>query len=399
MLKKVIFHLLVVVTVFLTLNFIGNKIERLNPIINAVSDIRFSDLYFSNSDDIKPSSEIFIVDIGNKDPINTRAEIAHFIETINKQFKPSVIGVDVYFESKFKDDPINQRLISSLSMDNVVRMIKVTEQEFSSSGKKETVIFPDFSVLPGLDPNIILKDGYTFGLGDGTQHPCIRYYKPTYEIEGETYHHFSKLIAQKYLNQTSQDLSSKINFKEKIMIKYNTDFSNNRISINDSTRYHELKGKIVLIGINTYKNDGTPLYNDDTHFTPRNKHYIGRSVKDSYGIEILGNIVSNLINNDHLTFHAIFYWLNWILSFVVYFFLLYIYTFFKKYFIVFKFFFQFVWTLLLLVFTLVVMHNSNYYIDLTLAIGLTFISGELVKIIEEVLQKLPNYTNKKLKNE
>ena len=390
MVKKLISHLLVLLAIILILNLIAKRFEKLNPVLKAISEIRFADAYTSLSNDTKPSSEIYIIDIGNKDPIKSRAEIADFIEKINKQYKPSAIGVDVYF--KHKDDPVNQRLISSLSMENVVRMFKVTEQEFYSNGKKETIIFPDFSVLPSLDINTNSKDGYTFGLGEATQHPCIRYYKPTFEIEGKTYHHFSKLIAQKYLNQTSQQLSSKINFKNKIMIKYNTDFSNNRIRINDSTRYHELKGKIVLIGLNTYKNDGTPFYNDDIHFTPRNKYFIGRSAKDSYGIEILGNIVSNLINDDHLNYNETFvWWLNWMLSLAVYFVLLYIHIFFNKYFIFFKLFCQSFGVLSLIIIPVIVMLNSNYYIDLTLATGVTFISGEVVKIMEEVLIKFQNY--------
>ena len=45
------------------------------------------------------------------------------------------------------------------------------------------------------------------------------------------------------------------------------------------------------------------------------------------------------------------------------------------------------------------MSNSNYYIDLTMVIGVTFISAEVVEIVEELLEKLPNYINKKLKNE
>lgn len=392
MLKKVIYHLLVVVAVFLTLKFITNKLDKLNPIAKAITEIRFSDMYFAFSDKIKPSSEIYIVDIGDKDPIKSRAEIADFIEKINKQYKPKAIGVDVYFDSKYKDDPINQRLISSLLMDNVIRMFKVTE-DFN-------ILYPDFSVLPGLDTNTILKDGYTFGLGDATQHPCIRHYKPTYEIEGKTYHHFSKLIAQKYLNKTPKELSSDINFKNKMMIKYNTDFSKNRISINDSTRYHELKDKIVLIGINTYKNDGTPFYNEDIHFTPRNPNYIGRSAKDSYGIEILGNIVSNLIKDDHLSYNESFVkWLNWILSIAVYVFLLFVFTVFNEYFVFLKIFFQTIGVLLLAIISVAVMSNSNYYIDLTLVIGVTFISAEVVEIVEELLEKLPNYINKKLKNE
>ena len=388
MLKKVIYHLLVVVAVFLTLKFLGNKLEKLNPIVKAISEIRFSDIYFSFSDKIKPSSEIYIVDIGDKDPLKSRAEIADFIEKINKQYKPKAIGVDVYFDSKYKDDPINQRLISSLLMDNVIRMFKVTE-DFN-------ILYPDFSVLPSLDANSILKDGYTFGLGAVTQHACIRYYKPNYEIEGKTYNHFSKLIAQRYLNQTSEKLSSEKNIEHKMMINYNTDFTKNRIDINDSTRYHELEDKIVLIGLNTYQNDGkTPFYNEDLHFTPKNPNYIGRSAKDSYGIEILGTIISNRINDDHFSYSETFInWINWIIAIACYIFLLFVFTAFNKYFVFFKIFIQSIGILLLAIISLSIMSYSNYYINFTPAIGMIFISAQFIKFVENVLQKFPNYNEK-----
>ena len=390
MLKKVIFHFAVVSAVFLTFCFIGDKIEKLNPIINAVSDINFSDIYFLLND-AKPSSEIYIVDIAYKDPISSRAEIADFIEKINKQYKPKAIGVDVYFESKYKDEPINKGLITALSMDNVTRMFKVTE-EFK-------ILYPDFSVLPALDTNTILKDGYTFGLGNVTQHACIRYYKPTFEIQGKTYNHFSKLIAQRYLNQTSEKLSSEKNIEHKMMINYNTDFTKNRIGINDSTRYHELEDKVVLIGLNTYKDDGTPFYNEDLHFTPKNPNYFGRSAKDSYGIEILATIISNRINDDHFSYSETFInWINWIISIAFYIFLLLIFTSYNKYFVFLKIFIQTIGILLLAIISLSIMIKSNYYINLTPAIGMIFISAQFIKFVEAVLRKLPSYT-KNLKNE
>ena len=385
MLKKVICHFAVVLAVLLTFSFIGDKIEKLNPIINAVSDINFSDIHFLLND-TKPSSDIYIVDIGNKDPITSRAEIADFIEKINKQYKPKVIGVDVYFDSKYKDEPINEGLITALSMDNVIRMFKVTE-DFN-------ILYPDFSVLPGLDTNTILKDGYTFGLGAVTQHACIRHYKPNYEIEGKTYNHFSKLIAQKY--QASKKLSSEENIEAKMMINYNTNFTKNRIDINDSTRYHELEDKIVLIGLNTYQNDGkTPFYNDDLHFTPKNPNYIGRSAKDSYGIEILATIISNRINDDHFSYSETFVnWINWIITIACYIFLLFVFTAINKYFVFFKIFIQTIGILLLAIISLSIMFYSNYYINFTPAIGMIFISAQFIKFLENVLQKFPNYNEK-----
>ena len=301
MIKKLIYHLIVVFIIFSTLWFVIEKFSKFNPVFTAIQDIKFSDIYFSYFNSINPSSEIYIVDIGMKSHKQTRFEIAEFIEKVNKKHKPSVIGVDVYFE--YNKEKINQKLISSLAMDNVVRMFKLSEDNFLVNGRNKSILYPDFSFLPGLDTNLFNKDGFTFGLGVATDHPCIRFYKPNLNLNGKTYNHFSKLVAQKHLNKTDQYINSEINFDKKIMINYNVDFSKNRISINDSSRYHELKDKIVLIGLNTYKNDGSPLYNYDIHFTPKNKNYIGRSAKDSYGIAIISTTISNITYNDHLQYN------------------------------------------------------------------------------------------------
>ena len=380
------YHFAIILSILLIFSLIGDRIQQLNPIIKAVKDISFTDIHFLFND-TKPSTEIYIVDIGNKEPIKTRGEIADFISKINKQYKPRVIGVDVYFDSKYKDDSINQALTTALSMDNVIRMFKVTE-EFK-------ILYPDFSVLPALDTNTILKDGYTFGLGAVSQHACIRFYKPTFEIKGKTYNHFSKLIAQRYLNHKSDKLSSEKNIEHKMIINYNTDFTKNRISINDSSRYYELEDKVVLIGINTYRDDGMPFYNDDLHFTPKNPNYIGRSPRNSYGIEILATIISNRINDDHFSYSETFVnWINWIIAIACYILLLFVFTALNKYFVFVKLFIQSIGVLLLAIISLSIMSTSSYYIDLTQAIGMIFISAHFIKIVEEVLQKLSSYTKK-----
>ena len=402
MFKKIIYHLIIVVVLSLTIKWVVDRIEDKNPIIKAISEIRFSDLYFSINNNLKPSSEIFIIDIGDKDPLKSREEIANFIEEINSKYKPKIIGVDVYFNSKYKDAAINSKLISALSNENVIKMFKI-DQTKGKDNKYQ--IYADYSVLPALGKDSIFsregQDGYTFGLGDPSDHTCVRYFKPVLELQVQKnknnvkYHHFSKLIAKKYLEKSDKKFSSNINFDHKMMINYNIDFSKNRIDIGDSTRYNELKDKIVLIGVNTYKN-GKPHYNDDVHFTPRNKNYIGRSEKDCYGIEILGTIVSNLINpNDALSYSPNFvYWLNKILFLIIYIGILYLFITLNESFIFFKILSQTLGVLFLVLISIASIYYTKNYIDLSFSILMMFISAELVEVIEELLQRLPNYHKK-----
>lgn len=385
--KKIFYHFLFALFSFFLLSTLINKIEKLNPVVKAIKEVSLSDIYFSYIKENKLSNDVYIVDIGLDNPNNTRVKITDFINQVNSKYKPIVIGVDVFFENKVDDD-IDFRLSNALSENNVVRIFKIIEKEFN---EENTILYPDFGSLPNLDTNTVEKDGYTFGLGDATDHPCIRYFKPRLIFKNNTYNHFSTLVARKYLNQKQRNFDNSLNLNHKMMINYNRDFSNNRISIEDSSRYKELEGKIVLLGINTYKNDGFPLYNDDIHYTPKNKYYIGRSEKDSYGIEILAQIISNFINLEHLSFKEdLMKYLNIFISLFSYFFLLYIFICFNKYFVIFRVFFQTIGVLALVVFSIVFIHYNNYYIDLTLSIAIMFISAPIIELVEEILQKINN---------
>ena len=106
MYKKLFLHFLLSVFLGLSIHIITEEIESLNPIKNAIVDISFSDLYFASSQK-KVSDDIFIVDIGAKNSETTRREIANFIQFVNEKYKPSVIAVDVFFDSQSKNDSVN----------------------------------------------------------------------------------------------------------------------------------------------------------------------------------------------------------------------------------------------------------------------------------------------------
>jgi hypothetical protein len=67
-------------------------------------------------------------------------------------------------------------------------------------------------------------------------------------------------------------------------------------------------------------------------------------------------------------------------------------------FVFFKILSQTVGVLFLVLISVAVIHYTNNYIDLSSAIAAMFISAEVVEVIEELLQKLPNYSKKILQN-
>lgn len=382
--KKIFYHLLIsTVSLLLIFSFLAQT-ERFNPIIKALKEISFSDIYFSFMKDQIPSKDIYIVDIGFDNPETTRVNITNFINEVNSKYKPSVIGVDVFFDTEV-NKKIDLNLSKALSEKNVVRIFKMVEKNFNENS---SIIYPDFGSLPNLDTNTFEKDGYTFGLGDATEHPCVRYFKPRFSFKNTTYNHFSTLVARKHLKFENKDFNNSLNLKNKMMINYNRGFSSNRISINDTNKYSELKGKIVLLAINTYNNDGFPLYNEDVHYTPKNKYYIGRSEKDSYGIEIIAQIISNFINDEHLFFKEVLMnYINIFISLFSYLFLLYVFIYYNKFFVIFKILSQTFGALTLVISSLLFIHYNNFYIDLTFSIAILLISGPVIELVEGVLKK------------
>ena len=380
MLKKIFYHLTFALILLFLIFSVLERIEKFNPLIKAIKELSISDIYFAFVQEYHPSSEIYIVDIGLKETKQSRKEITNFLKEINSKYKPRVIGVDVFFDQNINPD-IDNELISSMSDSNVIRMFKIIDNF--------NILYPDFGSFLNLDTNTIYKDGYTFGLGDATSHPCIRYFKPKLENNGITYNHFSKLIAEKYLESKNKSIDKTIDLDHKMIIRYNKDFANNRINIIDSSRFHELKDKIVLIGLNTYKEDGTPLYNEDVHYTPKNKYYIGRSAKDTYGVEILANITSNLINNDGFYYNeSLVKYLNIFISLFIYISFLFIFIYFNKYFIIIKILTQTIGVFLLVMFSLFLIHYNNFYLDFTFSIAVMLVAAEIVKTIEGLLNKI-----------
>lgn len=375
MYKKLFLHFLLSVFLGLSIHFITEEIESLNPIKNAIVDISFSDLYFASSQK-KVSDDIFIVDIGAKNSETTRKEIANFIQFVNEKYKPSVIAVDVLFDSQSKNDSVNNFLTEQLNSKNVIKIFKVNKE----------YKFPYYSSLPGLKFN---DDGYTFSLGEVLKNPCIRYYKPFIKLDSTRYFHFSKKVAEKFLNK---NLESEVNFNKKMMINYNVDFNKNIIDINDTINFSKLKNKIVFVGISKLNKNGFPLFTEDTHFTPVNQTFIGRSKPDMYGISILATITSNLINYESISYNGI---VSTILNILV---IVFLYTslflFFFKYnhvYLFFKLILQTLGVLFLIMISLGFIYYTNKYIDLSFAILVMLFLPELVKINHKILSKISFY--------
>lgn len=395
--KKIIIHLLFTLLTWSCIMKVIHYMEDVSPLMKAISEISLVDYYFSKLPK-NDSSDIYIIDVGELDSEDVRKNISSFLEEVNSKYSPKAIGVDIFFDKSFEDEN-DHHLETQLSSYNIVRYCEINEVE--------NVEYINPSEL-NLDFDFNNSDGYTNSIGDPSLHPCVRYFLPQKIINGNKYSDFSLLLSKKSHPEKFKKFIENNETTTKKLINYNVKFDKNIINIRDTSRYHELKNKILIIGICTKNQDNLPKYTEDTWFTPKNNYSIGRSQKDSYGIEIRATILSNIINEDFKSSNPIISKLiNLILSFIAYFILLCLYLIFKESFVFIKVFSQTIVILLLSVINIIILNYTSFYIDFSPSLVVLFFGPEIVEFLEEithkynlesridfVLEKVNKFTNK-----
>ena len=376
--SKIFFHLTIAAIFWSLIIQIFHYMESFSPLIKAISEISLTDYYYSNLEK-KDANDIYIVDVGEVEEDDFRQTISSFLEEVNSKYTPKAIGIDIFFDKKNADHNYDNDLEEQISYPNVVRYCEILEldgYEFVNSSEL------DFQ----LDFNN--SDGYTNSLGEPSQHPCVRYFLPQ-KIIGETkYSDFSLLLAKKSNPDKFKQFIENNNTTNKKLINYNVSFKNNIIDIADTTRYAELENKIILIGICTQNQNNLPKFTEDTWYTPMNRFVIGRSQKDSYGIEIRATILSNIINGDFKSSNiTISKTINFFISFLSYIILLLLYLKLKESFVFVKVFSQSFAILALAVLNVLILSRSNLYIDFSSSMVVLFFGPEIVEFLEEIIHK------------
>ena len=384
-------HLLIILLFGSLVYNIFHVLHLLNPIEKIWADFKFSDIYFSTIQEKKLDSNIYFIDIGFKDNSTTRTEISNFINTIQKKYRPKIIALDV----QFKFDPnvpsvINQNLINSLNNDNIIlsyelQKIKSLDNKNDSKWRKISSEYPiNKNISDGYVQNLISVPGFDFGVE--------RFFQPMVKQDGKLFKHFSISVAEKL----NLDVSKLLKNNNKVMINYKYLY-NDPISITDESKYEKLKDKIIIIGLFTKDKNGKPLYNEDVHYTPSNKHFFGKSPPDMYGGEILATIISNILNNDFIKFNkTLSNWLNISCSLILYFILIYLFGKSHNIFIASSILQQLILVSVIVYLSIFFVMYFNIYLDLTPLAVITFFSVEFVGLVDEFISLLENLINRLL---
>jgi len=305
-----------------------NIFNAVDPIGRALSDMELTDVTFSNlrADDAPPvDSNIVIINIGNL----SRAQIAQQIQVIS-QFKPKVIGVDVFFDCPNCFDgkidslccPLAYDTLSNMMLNsaieeagNVVLVTKLLQTDsliakFGDSDKYDSLRRTDLFIRGNA------YEGYA-SLETDAEHQedlkvCRRFNPAMQMQDGSVEYAFSVKMAmlfdsvktKKFLARNKP--SEVINYRGNVPDPYRAShpaFGNRYNYLDydqpfDTASYlHSLiTDKIVLFGFMGADMNDTSW--DDKFITPLNKQFAGKTRPDMYGVVVHANIISMILGED-----------------------------------------------------------------------------------------------------
>lgn len=383
--KRYFYHVCLLFIISIPLSIL-KVIKDFNPVEKIFADIQFSDLYFKEKHlENKKSDKIYIVDIGNyKSKDTTRKKLTNFLKEVNhNQFRPKVIGIDLFFNS-YNNLEIDSLLSIELKDSNII----LSSQISIFKNESEYITYVNYPRKLFLNNN---SCGFT-NLGDKLidHEKTVRFFMPEIEINEKKYRHFSIEIAKKFDYSKFDYLKSNIRTDIPCVINYNSNFKENRVDINDIDDFEFLRDKIVLIGLYNLDENKQPTHIDDLHFTPTNKKMIGKSMPDMYGVEIHANIIQSIIDENLVKSNkTINFIIEIILGLFIYYLFLKFYFTYKKGFIILRFFLQ--------IFTVVVLVILSFYqptislfniqVDYTLLALICFFSTEIMIFNENIINK------------
>ncbi len=280
-----------------------NALEAIDPVGEALEDVEFTDIVYSNLREAPAAEEnVVLINIGRL----PRAGVAEQIKIINK-YNPKVIGVDSFFP--YPKDPVQDSLLADAlaEVDNLVMASKLLnlkeEENYFDSMKISAQPFrrnAEFAFA-----NLVTEEG----VSQEDVKTC-RTFTPHLSYKEEQQMAFAVKLANYLAPEKVQRLLQRGNEVEYINFKGNSmgaesNFATTFYALDIEDVFNEnfipemIEGKIVIFG---FMGDyfGDPYNVEDKYFTPLNVKYAGRGAPDMYGVVIHANIISMILDEDYV---------------------------------------------------------------------------------------------------
>jgi CHASE2 domain-containing sensor protein len=284
------FSLLVVLALVQWLPWSAPK--ALEPVTDALADVRLSDFYFSRLRTAEPpDSQIAIVNIGRM----SRAKIAHTIERIAAT-QPKVIGVDAFFRSL--REPTGDSLLAAALHRHSAQIVLVNElSDYDPATDRFRAVLrshPQFS------------EGLTQAYANVSAAPespfTIRSISPAQPVGDTIMPSFALALAERVDPAAAKRCLDRANAQELINWRGSHTsfyFVDTAAVLDSSDALTVLKGKIVLLAFVDLIDRTRSL--EDNYFTPLNERFVGKAYPDMYGIVIHANMLSMILRGQYVS--------------------------------------------------------------------------------------------------
>lgn len=280
-----------------------NVFDAIDPVGEALEDVEFTDLVYSNLREAPPAEDdIVLVNIARL----SRMAIAEQVRIINK-YNPKVIGIDSFFPFP-KDEFQDSLLAASLrDIDHLVMASKLLNPSDESENFDSIRISAE-----------LFRENADFAfanlhVGQGVEQEDVktcRKFSPVLKYKDEQQMAFSVRLANYYAPEKVEKFLERGNEVEYINYKGNSfgsesNFAPTFFALDVQDVFDEnftldlIEGKIVIFG---FMGDylGDPYNIEDKYFTPLNVKYAGRGAPDMYGAVIHANIISMILDEDYV---------------------------------------------------------------------------------------------------
>jgi CHASE2 domain-containing sensor protein len=353
----------------------------LDPLAKAIGDFDVYDIVYSKlRDEQKVDTNIVLVNVSNL----SRSDISRQVNIINS-LNPKVIAIDAIFQEEkehYSDSLLTDAFARCKNLVLVNKLDKYNEMtDTYDTLINSTAIYNKYA-----------STGFAnFPNDDKVSFRTIREFRPFSKAIGKQIPAFASKIVELYNPKVLQVLNKRANEIEKINYigNYNKFYylDQNQVLSGESDLSF-LKDKIVLMGFMGLSLDNKTF--EDIYFTPLNERYAGKTFPDMYGVVIHANIISMILQENYI--YIMPGWLSLVLAVII----CYLSSFiifklrqnYKDWFFTFSKLYILLISLLNLFIGVILLHNCNYRINLTLTLAVIVLSGTIVDIYKTYLSKI-----------
>jgi CHASE2 domain-containing sensor protein len=364
--------------IFIVIGILGSialNIDALDPVNQALQDLETTDIVFTKlGRETTSDTNIVLVNIRQVD----RKTIAKQIEILNK-YEPKVIGIDAFFRKEKSPDQDFPLMMAFAQTENLVLVSELSEyDENTNCWQKVEKSHPDFVEFAHTGfANVVTgeqKEGFR----------TVREFVPQFCVADSVELSFTSKIISLYDSAAYNYLIKRGNETEVINWR-GTEVKFVALDVEDVLEENFdpllLKDKIVLMGY-----IGETLYDKnsliDIFYTPLNERSAGRAYPDMFGVVVHANVISMSLHKKYINKPPT--WLAALIAFVICYLnialFIYIADRFKVYYDLITKAVQIVEVIFLLFVVVFVMLKFDFKLDLTFAMIVILLSGDLTEL-------------------